>query len=102
MDLEEDPDGDQCHMIATIRRRQLPTLVAEVCVNGSWISMEVDTGATVSIVSECTYRLYLDSVTLKKSCVSLRTFCRAFGGCRERVWPSVSQWGTTGLEAHSG
>ena len=49
-------------MIATIGRRQSPALVADVCVNGSWISMEVDTGAAVSIVSECTYRRYLHSV----------------------------------------
>ena len=35
--------------------------------------MEVDTGAAVSIVSECTYR-GLRSVTLKKSRVFLRTY----------------------------
>ena len=34
MDVE-DQDGDQCHMIATIGRRQSPALVAEVCVGGS-------------------------------------------------------------------
>ena len=69
MDVE---DGDQCHMIATIGRRQSPALGAEVCVNGSWISMEVDTRAAVSIISECTYRRYLHSV--KQSHVSLRTY----------------------------
>ena len=36
--------------------------------------MEVDTGAAVSIVSECTYRRYLHSVKLKKSRVSLRAY----------------------------
>ena len=44
-----------------------PALVAEVCVNGSWISMEVDMGAAVSIISERTYRRYLHSVKLKKA-----------------------------------
>ena len=74
MDVEEDQDGDQCYMRVTIRRRQSPALVAEVCANGSWISMEVDTGAAVSIVSERTYRRHLHSVKLKKSRVSLRTY----------------------------
>ena len=32
VDVEEDQDGNQCHMIATIGRYQLPALVAEVCV----------------------------------------------------------------------
>ena len=74
MDVEEDQDGDQCHMIATIGRRQSLALVAEVCVNGSWISMEVDMGAAVSIISESTYRCYLHSVRLNKSRLSLRTY----------------------------
>ena len=62
MDVEEDQVGNQCHMIATIERRKSPALVAEVCVNGSWISM----GGT--------YRHYLHSVKFKKSRASLRAY----------------------------
>ena len=36
--------------------------------------MGVDTGAAVSIISECTYRHCLHAVTLKKSRVFLRTY----------------------------
>ena len=40
VEVEEDHVGDQCHMIATIGKHKSLALGAEVCDNGSWISME--------------------------------------------------------------
>ena len=70
---EEDPGVEQSYVISCVGKSHSPAMVAKVCINGSWIRMEVDTGAAVSIVSECTYR-GLRSVTLKKSRVFLRTY----------------------------
>ena len=70
---EEDPGVEQSYVISCVGKSHSPAMVAKVCINGSWIRMEVDTGAVVSIVSECTYR-GLRSVTLKKSRVFLRTY----------------------------
>ena len=70
---EEDPGVEQSYVISCVGKSHSPAMVAKVCINGSWIRMEVDTGAAVSIVSECTYR-GLRSVTLKKSQVFLRTY----------------------------
>eukprot|EP00731_Ephydatia_muelleri_P002173 Em0001g2173a len=68
---EEDPGVEQSYVISCVGKSHSPAMVAKVCINGSWIRMEVDTGAAVSIVS--TYR-GLRSVTLKKSRVFLRTY----------------------------
>ena len=73
MGAEEDPGVEQSYVISCVGKSHSPAMVAKVCINGSWIRMEVDTGAAVSIVSECTYR-GLRSVTLKKSRVFLRTY----------------------------
>ena len=70
---EENPGVEQSYVISCVGKSHSPAMVAKVCINGSWIRMEVDTGAAVSIVSECTYR-GLRSVTLKKSRVFLRTY----------------------------
>ena len=70
MDAEEEPGLDQSYVISCVGKRHSPAMVAKVCINGSWIRMEVDTGAAVSIISECTYRHCLHAVTLKK--------CRVF------------------------
>ena len=53
---EEDPGVEQSYVISCVGKSHSPAMVAKVCINGSWIRMEVDTGAAVSIVSECTYR----------------------------------------------
>ena len=58
----------------------------------------------MSIVSECTYRHYLHSVKLKKTCVSLLTYsAEPFGELGQvYVHASFIQRGTAGLTAHSG
>ena len=56
MGAEEDPGVEQSYVISCVGKNHSPAMVAKVCINGSWIRMEVDTGAAVSIVSECTYK----------------------------------------------
>ena len=45
-------------------------------VEGSEIMMEVDTGASVSLVSERTYNKYWPNKRLEKSAVTLRTYSK--------------------------
>ena len=49
-------------------------LVVDVLVEGVDIPMEIDTGASVSIVSEKTFKTHWPSLTLSRSSVKLKTY----------------------------
>ena len=53
--------------IKTVQDRQEPEIELELYVNGNRIKMELDTGASISIISEETWRTRLSGVKLEQS-----------------------------------
>lgn len=56
-------------------------------INGVSVSMEVDTGATVSIISQAQQRTLLPDVTLHASSIHLKTYW----GTHERHWRNYGE-----------
>lgn len=65
-------------------------LHAEVVINGTLVGMEVDTGATVSLISQAKQRTLLPELVLQKSKVVLKTYT---GECRAKQRQRCSTMG---------
>ena len=68
-----DSSGDEYRLHKLNSRSSCPIEV-DVSVNGTKLTMEVDTGAAVSIISETTRRVLLPTLPLRKSDLVLKTY----------------------------
>ena len=77
-DSEEDEASSEdigvFKLYANSVRSAPPPVVVEVVLNGKRVTMEVDTGAAVSLISEYTYRKYLRAVPLAPTDLQLHTY----------------------------
>ena len=72
-DIEENETWE-VFAIKTVQDRQEPEIELELYLNGSRIIMELDTGASISIISEETWRTRLPKVKLEQSKIILKTY----------------------------
>lgn len=54
--VEEEDHEEHFQRIRVIKKSKVPPITTTVKVQGKRLSMEIDTGASVSIISECTWR----------------------------------------------
>ena len=75
-----DPDADEQesdtteYRLFTVSSQGNAPLVVEFTVNGQPLQMELDTGASISLISEQQYKQLQDAPPLEKSSVILRTY----------------------------
>ena len=75
-----DPDAEGHELdtteyrLFTVSSQENAPLVIEFAVNGQALKMELDTGASISLISEEQYKQLQDVPTLEKSSVILRTY----------------------------
>ena len=62
------------YRLFTVSSQENAPLVIEFAVNGQALKMELDTGASISLISEEQYKQLQDVPTLEKSSVILRTY----------------------------
>ena len=60
--------------LITFTASQTPPIVIPVKINGKQIQMELDTGATLSLVSKGTYKLHWPEQQLQQSIDKLKTY----------------------------
>ena len=76
-DSEEDEASSEdigvFKLYANSVRSALPPVVVEVALNGKRVTMEVDTGAAMSLISEYTYQKYIRAVPLAPTDLQLHT-----------------------------
>ena len=68
--MEETPTN----LILLVRNKPSQLITARMTLNGKQVLMEVDTGAAVSIMSECTQKNLFSELRPKKSNVRLKTY----------------------------
>ena len=72
VDVQE-PDAAE-YRLFTVSSQTSASLMIKLIVNGQPLQMELDTGASVSLISEQEYNQWHDAPTLQKSPVILRTY----------------------------
>ena len=72
--VQEDESEDDDMLLNNIRSEPGKPLVMDIKLNGKPLTMELDTGAAVSLVSERTFQSLLPECQLKPSRVPLRTY----------------------------
>ncbi len=70
----EDTEDDDDYLLNNIRPKPGKPLVMDFKLNGNPLTMELDTGAAVSLVSEDTYRNLLSDCSLKPYQLTLWTY----------------------------
>jgi len=70
--LEE--SEDQPFGLFTVRDKGDPSILVDLIINGTPITMTFDTGASISIIPEKTYQTQLPQLQLHKSQLLLRTY----------------------------
>ena len=71
---ESDPEELRLFTIRTVQSNHIEEIMVRLLINSVPVSMELDTGASVSLVSEKTWRKQLQEVPLQHSDTTLRTY----------------------------
>ena len=74
---KDKPSADESYSLFTVRGKATDPIFQEVCINGVPVKMEVDTGASVTVVTQATYQKIKASShiqPLQHSRVRLRTY----------------------------
>ena len=72
---DQDSEKEECYTLFVVdSNKKLPAIVAEVTIEGEAIKMEVDTGASVSIISETIYSSKFSDKPLSKTSIKLRSY----------------------------
>lgn len=69
-----DDSGTEEFQLFTVGAKVSSPITADLCVDGQPLTMEVDTGAALSLISEKTYKKMFPEVCLQKSNTVLRTY----------------------------
>ena len=75
-DAESDSADDTLEdsMVCKIKDSEARPITVQLHINGIPLTMEVDTGAAVSIISEQAQKRFLPKKTLRRSSIRLRTY----------------------------
>ena len=74
---ESDPENSNCYSMFAIRSTRVDPITTDVCINSIPITMEVDTGASLSILCSNTYELIAqqyDISALEEATATLKTY----------------------------
>ena len=71
---QDSDDGPDDSLVCQINGNSSLTMKMQLQMNGTPLSMEIDTGAAVSIMSEPTQRNLFPTVTLQPARIKLRTY----------------------------
>ena len=76
MNTETSDEGDQDELsVFTVRNPEsIQPIMTEVIINGKNVSIEVDTGAAITLISQATWKNLFPKLTLQKSRVTLKTY----------------------------
>ena len=73
-DSDSTDDGPDDSLVCQINGDSSQTMKVQLQINGTPLSMEIDIGAAVSIISEPTQRNLFPTVTLQPARIKLRTY----------------------------
>ena len=71
---KEAGSGDEYRLLMMTDRSSSDSIMVQVTINGKKLTMELDTGAAVSIISDRTRRSMFPDLQLRKSSLTLRTY----------------------------
>ena len=75
--MQDDPPDDEAYSMFTMSDRRYKPIFVDVLINDVPISMELDTGAALSVISHATYQNIVQKSripVLEKSEVKLKTY----------------------------
>ena len=72
--VEETPSSNCDNSIFQLHGKQSHPFTVDLCIQGTTLNFEVDTGAAVILISEDTYRRHFLSKSLQKTSLGLKTY----------------------------
>ena len=89
-------ENDEIFILYQLGGKRVPPIVVEMEINGSHVQMEVDTGASLSVMSEKMFKELggeRQSSTLEPISAKLRTYTGySYSSSSQRRWNSKNLW----------